>query len=120
MGELGGAHHVRGIGRILRFPLGLDFRHAALLPICLIHAMARPSLPSRRPHSALFPWQSGRLHPKGRGMTDRNETFSRVAELIDPFNKKGIDLTDATTFAGDLEWDSLVVMDFVANVEDEF
>ena len=24
------------------------------------------------------------------------------------------------TFAGDLEWDSLVVMDFVANVEDEF
>jgi len=29
-------------------------------------------------------------------------------------------LTETTTFAGDLEWDSLVVMDFVANVEDEF
>ena len=40
--------------------------------------------------------------------------------LIAPFNKKGADLTEATTFAGDLEWDSLVVMDFVANVEDEF
>jgi acyl carrier protein len=53
-------------------------------------------------------------------MTDRNETFARVAELIAPFNKKGVELTDATTFAGDLEWDSLVVMDFVANVEDEF
>jgi acyl carrier protein len=53
-------------------------------------------------------------------MTDRNQTFARVAELIEPFNKKGIELTDATTFAGDLEWDSLVVMDFVASVEDEF
>ena len=26
----------------------------------------------------------------------------------------------ATTFAGDLEWDSLTVMDFVAAIEDEF
>jgi acyl carrier protein len=53
-------------------------------------------------------------------MTDRNETFARVAELIEPFNKKGVEVSDATTFAGDLEWDSLVVMDFVASVEDEF
>ena len=53
-------------------------------------------------------------------MTDRDQTFARVAELIEPFNKKDIALTEATTFAGDLEWDSLVVMDFVASVEDEF
>ena len=53
-------------------------------------------------------------------MTDREETFGKVATLIKPYNKKGIDLTEATTFAGDLEWDSLVVMDFVASVEDEF
>ncbi len=53
-------------------------------------------------------------------MTDRDETFARVAELIEPFNKKDIALTDATTFAGDLEWDSLIVLDFVASVEDEF
>ncbi len=53
-------------------------------------------------------------------MTDRDETFDKVAKLIEPFNKKGVALTDATTFAGDLEWNSLVVMDFVANVEDEF
>jgi acyl carrier protein len=53
-------------------------------------------------------------------MTDRDQTFTKVAELIEPFNKKGVELTDATTFAGDLEWDSLVVMDFVASVEDEF
>jgi acyl carrier protein len=53
-------------------------------------------------------------------MTDRDETFAKVAELIAPFNKKGVDLSEATTFAGDLEWDSLIVMDFVASVEDEF
>jgi len=53
-------------------------------------------------------------------MTDRDETYDKVAALIAPFNKKGVALDEATTFAGDLEWDSLVVMDFVANVEDEF
>ena len=53
-------------------------------------------------------------------MTDREETFAKVAELIEPFNKKDIELGEATTFAGDLEWDSLTVMDFVAAIEDEF
>ena len=53
-------------------------------------------------------------------MTDRDQTFARVAELIEPFNKKGVALTEQTSFAGDLEWDSLIVMDFVAAVEDEY
>jgi acyl carrier protein len=53
-------------------------------------------------------------------MTEHEEIFERVAEQIEPFNKKGADLTPATTFAGNLEWDSLTVMDFVAAVEDEF
>ena len=53
-------------------------------------------------------------------MTDREETFARVVELIEPFNKKEAALAEDTTFAGDLEWDSLIVMDFVASVEDEF
>jgi acyl carrier protein len=53
-------------------------------------------------------------------MTDRDQTFDKVAQLIEPFNKKGVALTETTTFAGDLEWDSLVVLDFVASVEDEF
>jgi acyl carrier protein len=53
-------------------------------------------------------------------MTDRNEMFDKLKELIGPFNKKGVELSEATTFAGDLEWDSLTVMDFVAAVEDEF
>jgi acyl carrier protein len=53
-------------------------------------------------------------------MTDKEETFAKVKTLIDPFNKKGVPLSEETTFAGDLEWDSLIVMDFVASVEDEF
>ena len=51
---------------------------------------------------------------------DRAATAEKIAELIEPFNKKGVALTEATTFAGDLEWDSLTVMDFVAAIEDEF
>jgi acyl carrier protein len=53
-------------------------------------------------------------------MSDRQSIFETVAAQIEPFNKKGIALTDSTTFAGDLEWDSLTVMDFVAAIEDEF
>lgn len=53
-------------------------------------------------------------------MTDRDQTFDKVANLIEPFNKKGVTLGETTSFAGDLEWDSLIVMDFVASVEDEF
>ncbi|GAO39578.1 putative acyl carrier protein [Sphingomonas changbaiensis NBRC 104936] len=53
-------------------------------------------------------------------MSDRQEIEKTVRRLIEPFNKKGVALTDSTTFAGDLEWDSLTVMDFVAAVEDEF
>jgi acyl carrier protein len=53
-------------------------------------------------------------------MSDRQETYAKVVELIDPFNKKGVTVTEATRFAQDLEWDSLTVLDFVANIEDEF
>ena len=51
---------------------------------------------------------------------DRAETAAKIAALIEPFNKKGVAIEDATTFAGDLEFDSLTVMDFVAAIEDEF
>ena len=53
-------------------------------------------------------------------MTDRAETEAKVMALIEPFNKKGDEVTEATRFAQDLEWDSLTVLDFVANIEDEF
>ncbi|MBT2135099.1 acyl carrier protein [Croceibacterium sp. LX-88] len=50
----------------------------------------------------------------------REDVDSRIRTLIEPFNKKNVELADATTFAGDLEFDSLTVMDFVAAIEDEF
>lgn len=53
-------------------------------------------------------------------MTDRTQTFEKIAALIAPFNKKGATVDETTRFAQDLEWDSLTVLDFVANIEDEF
>jgi acyl carrier protein len=53
-------------------------------------------------------------------MTDREETYAAITRLIEPFNKKGAEVGEATRFQQDLEWDSLTVMDFVASVEDEF
>lgn len=53
-------------------------------------------------------------------MTDRATILPTVLAQIEPFNKKGIAITEATTFQHDLEWDSLTVMDFVAAIEDEF
>ena len=53
-------------------------------------------------------------------MSDRQQTLAKVAELIGPFNKKGVEIAEGTRFAQDLEWDSLTVLDFVATIEDEF
>jgi acyl carrier protein len=53
-------------------------------------------------------------------MPHRQQTLAKVLELIDPFNKKGVAVDESTRFAQDLEWDSLTVLDFVANIEDEF
>ncbi len=51
---------------------------------------------------------------------DRAAVDAIIRTLIEPFNKKGVDIAEGTTFAGDLEFDSLTVMDFVAAIEDEF
>lgn len=51
---------------------------------------------------------------------DRTQTDEKIRALIAPFNTKEVAIDDATTFAGDLEFDSLTVMDFVAAIEDEF
>jgi len=53
-------------------------------------------------------------------MSDRDQILDTVKTQIEPFNKKGIAVTEATSFQRDLEWDSLTVMDFVAAIEDEF
>ena len=50
----------------------------------------------------------------------RAEAFEEVKTHIEPFNTKDVTITEDTTFQGDLEWDSLTVMDFVAAIEDEF
>lgn len=51
---------------------------------------------------------------------NRAEVEEKIRNLIEPFNKKGVAIDENTTFAGDLEFDSLTVMDFVAAIEDEF
>ena len=51
---------------------------------------------------------------------DRATVDAKIRELAEPFNKKGIEINEDTTFANDLEFDSLTVMDFVAAIEDEF
>jgi acyl carrier protein len=48
------------------------------------------------------------------------ETFATLYEVIAPFNKTGAALRPETKFAEDLNFDSLVVMEFVAEVEDRF
>lgn len=53
-------------------------------------------------------------------MPDRSQIYAKTLELIEPYNKKGVAITEATRFAQDLEWDSLTVLDFVAGIEDEF
>ncbi|WP_375427768.1 acyl carrier protein [uncultured Sphingomonas sp.] len=53
-------------------------------------------------------------------MNDRQQVLDTITAQIEPFNKKGVVVAEATTFQGDLEWDSLTVMDFVAAIEDEF
>jgi acyl carrier protein len=51
---------------------------------------------------------------------DRAEVDARIRTLAEPFNKKDVAIDEDTSFAGDLEFDSLTVMDFVAAIEDEF
>jgi acyl carrier protein len=53
-------------------------------------------------------------------MDETDETYKRVSEQVQAFNTKGVPVTPATRFQHDLEWDSLTVLNFVAEVEDEF
>ncbi len=51
---------------------------------------------------------------------NRSDVDSKIRALAEPFNKKQVEITETTSFANDLEFDSLTVMDFVAAIEDEF
>jgi acyl carrier protein len=72
------------------------------------------------PHSRPIALRKAGVTTNERRMSDRQQIHDKTLALIEPFNKKGIAITEATRFAQDLEWDSLTVLDFVANVEDEF
>ena len=48
------------------------------------------------------------------------DTFAALHELLGPLNKTGVDLKPETRFSEDLNFDSLVVMEFIAVVEDAF
>ena len=50
-------------------------------------------------------------------MTD---TVQKICELLAPFNTNGTVLSAATDISGDLNIDSVTVMDFVMEVEDRF
>jgi acyl carrier protein len=62
---------------------------------------------------------TGRITGQNISM-DRAEVDARIRTIAEPFNKKGVEIDEDTSFAGDLEFDSLTVMDFVAAIEDEF
>ncbi|MEZ5757131.1 MAG: phosphopantetheine-binding protein [Emcibacteraceae bacterium] len=51
---------------------------------------------------------------------DTTEILDQICELMAPFNKKGVTISADTTFASDLELDSLSVMDMLAAIEDHF
>jgi acyl carrier protein len=53
-------------------------------------------------------------------MTSASTPLDAIIELLGPFNSKSITLSRDTSFAHDLELDSLSVMDFVAEMEDHF
>ena len=48
------------------------------------------------------------------------DTLAALFEILKPFNKTGATLAPGTKFSEDLNFDSLVVMEFIAVVEDSF
>ena len=51
---------------------------------------------------------------------DLQEISAGILELLGPFNKTGIVLSDKTDLAGDLEMDSVAAMNLVMEIEDHF
>jgi len=50
----------------------------------------------------------------------RDDIFTKLCELLGPFNTDKIELTGSTDISTDLNIDSVSVMDFVMEVEDHF
>jgi acyl carrier protein len=114
---------VRGLGNMLRHDYDkVDL--AIIWPACRSCALIASKRASENFSSApLFRPIPRPLRRQTSGASDpmdRVATNAKIAALLAPFNKKEVEVNDATTFAGDLEFDSLTVMDFVAAIEDEF
>ena len=50
----------------------------------------------------------------------RQEITEKVCSLLEPFNKNGLTLSEQTDISSDLEIDSVAVLDFIMEVEDEY
>src|SRR5690606_14132749 len=81
---------------------------------------SQPALAKRVHQSTALRSRGALGEREGIFFMDRAQVDSRIRTLLEPFNKKGFAVAEDTTFAGDLEFDSLTVMDFVAAIEDEF
>lgn len=53
-------------------------------------------------------------------MTTRADIITALQNLLTPFNSAGVALKPETDISGDLNIDSVTVMDFVMEVEDHF
>lgn len=58
--------------------------------------------------------------PADSGGAASVDVKAAVFEILGSFNKTGVQLGDGTRFTEDLNFDSLVVMEFVSVVEDRF
>jgi len=56
----------------------------------------------------------------GETQLTKDEIYTRICRIVEPFNTKQVPLAPQTSFAADLEFDSISVMDLVAAIEDEF
>jgi acyl carrier protein len=53
-------------------------------------------------------------------MTTRDEIYATLCRLLQPFNSNGVELSPDTEISADLSIDSVSVMDFVMEVEDNY
>ena len=51
---------------------------------------------------------------------EKTEVFNKLCELLESFNKKDLTLSNETDISADLEIDSVAVLDFIMEVEDEY
>lgn len=52
--------------------------------------------------------------------SDREAILQEVQRLLEPFNQKNVELTEATNISADLNIDSVAVMDLLMGIEDKY